>query len=136
MNNQAGFTLLELMITLAIISLLLMMALPKYQQYLRRARYTELVQAAAPYQLGVAECFTETTDLKQCQSGLQGIPAPITEPIQHIQSLVVQNGVITITPVAKDGFSASDTYVLTPEIQQSQLTWQTSGGGIKKGYAR
>jgi type IV pilus assembly protein PilA len=133
-----GFTIIELLITLAIIAIIAVVAVPSYINYTRRARYSEVVQASAPYKLGVTECYHTTGALTGCNAGSNGIPAARTAATGQIASVAVAAGVITITPVASNGFVATDTYVLTPTIDTNNniLTWAASGGGITKGYAR
>ena len=58
MNNirkQAGFTLIELMIVIAILAILLAIAIPAYQDYTVRAQVSECLNAAAPVKLAIAE---------------------------------------------------------------------------------
>ena len=73
-----------------------------------------------------------------CNGGTNGIQPNQTSPIGKIASVVTENGVITITPVAQNGLLTSDTYVMTPAASAdgSALTWGISGGGVAKGYAR
>lgn len=131
-----GFTLIELLIAISLVSILAMIALPTYQHYTRRAYYSELVQAAAPYQLGVAECFQELGELNGCEAGVNGIPAPITVAQGMVGYVSVESGVITIVPTQRHGLEAEDSYVLTPIIQGEKLTWRISGGALAKGYVK
>ena len=57
MKNTKGFTLIELMIVIAILGILMAIAIPAYNDYLARARASEAVYTAAPYKLGVSEYY-------------------------------------------------------------------------------
>ena len=137
-KKNFGFTLIELLISIAIVGILVAIALPSYQSYTRKAHYTEIVQAAAPYKLGIDECFQINSSLDNCKAGTNDVPANIDsgKGVGLVDSVTVgDNGVITVTPKALYGITPNDTYILTPEIQNNQLIWTASGGGVTDGYA-
>lgn len=134
--TQKGFTLMELMITVAIVGIIAAIAIPSYVDYTRKAYFSEIVRATGPYAVGVAECFHTRGSLSGCNAGSNGIPAAIGTATGGIASLAVANGVITVTPVAQNGLVAGDTYVMRPTVSNNIITWATSGGGVTKGYAK
>lgn len=138
-TNQRGFTLIELLIAIAIVGVLVTVAVPSYQSYTRKAHYTEIVQATAPYKLGVEECFQLEGGLETCKAGSNGVPPNIEagQGVGLIDSVIISvNGVVTVTPKKLYGIAPQDDYILTPVPKNNQLTWAGSGGGVTKGYAK
>lgn len=134
--KRAGFTLMELLVVIAIIGILVVIAIPSYRTYTRRAHYTEVVQAAAPYKMGVETCFQITGDLENCTDGANGVPPGSRANGGLVNTIEVgDSGMITVTPQAKFGIQPTDTYILTPTAQEGRLLWASSGGGVSAGYA-
>lgn len=134
---QKGFTLIELMIVVAIIGILAAIAVPAYQNYTIKSRFTEVVLATSPFKIGVEECFQSGSALTACDAGSNGVPAAAGASGQ-VTSVTATDGVITATPAATNGLLATDTYVLTPTQVGTtrQVTWAASGGAVTQGYAK
>jgi type IV pilus assembly protein PilA len=128
---QQGFTLIELMIVVAIIGILAAVAIPAYRDYTFKAKFAEVTSVGSAYQTAVAVCAQELGTLTGCDSGSNGIPA--TQATTHVTSVAVASGVITVTPTATT--NALSTLVLTPTVGVGALTWSTAGSGCLAAHA-
>lgn len=137
MNAQKGFTLIELMIVIAIIGILAAIAIPAYQTYIKKAAYSEVISAMTSSKTAVDVCYAEEADLTKCDNGSGGIPAAAAaSTVKAFNSLAVVDGVITATPNAYKGIAATETCVLTPTVTGDRLTWAYSGDCLSNNYVK
>ena len=132
-KNMQGFTLIELMIVVAIIAILAAIAIPQYQNYVSRTRASAATAELASYRSAVAECNTEWQTTAGCDAGVRGIPAvgDFTPTLNVTGITSVTNGQITATTgaTASSG-GAALTYIVTPTIagaNSANITWVNSG---------
>jgi len=129
---QQGFTLIELMIVVAIIGILAAIAIPQYQNYTKKAKFTEVVNLADSYKIDVALCAQNNNNvLTTCVGGASGegwdIKPDVTAAVGKLASLTVTaNGVITATAIATGGLGGEQ-YILTPTAGTTGVTWAVSG---------
>lgn len=118
-----GFTIIELLIVIAIIGILAVVAVPTYITYSKRAYFTEVVQATQPYKLAVESCYHLQGAITNCTNGSNSIQAaPGASGV--VASVVTSAGVITATGQGKAG---TDTFILTPTPTNNVLIWASSG---------
>jgi type IV pilus assembly protein PilA len=134
---STGFTLIELMIVVAIIGILAAIAIPAYNNYTTKAKFTEVVLAADPTKTAIATCATtgdcvtnSAIDMTTMASGAipcVGAGAGCSPATKYAASVTNDNsGNITATAGTSSGLNG-ETYVLQPQFSGGRVDWAVSG---------
>jgi len=118
---QQGFTLIELMIVVAIIGILAAVALPAYQDYTTRAKVSEVVIMASPAKLAVSETSSSLGGLTSISATNTGYSFPGATRYVSGVTIAATTGIVT---VASSVPGATGNVVLTPQdVGSGQLRW-------------
>jgi type IV pilus assembly protein PilA len=132
---QKGFTLIELMIVIAIVGILATVALPAYQTYASKAKFSEVILATSVVKVAVELCFQDQGTVDNCTAGVNGVPADLGAS-GYLSTLTTANGIITATAVGTSAAAASglkgENYVLTPSYTNGKITWAVEGTCLSK----
>lgn len=134
-TNQKGFTLIELMIVIAIIGILASIALPAYQTYMKKAKFSEVVLATGDVKTAIELCVMELGTLTNCNT--VAVPTA-TDPVKEVGesgkvfSVLATGGTateITITAKAVGASGAAlqglegEIYILGGELTDGKMVW-------------
>jgi type IV pilus assembly protein PilA len=133
---QQGFTLIELMIVVAIIGILAAIAIPAYQDYTIRAQVTEGMNLAAAAKAAVSESFTNkgVAPLNRTAAGMS--PNATDTAGKYVSQVLVTNGVIQITygGAEVNAVIAAGTLELVPYVSMdNSVEWRCGGAPVPNG---
>ena len=133
---QKGFTLIELMIVIAIVGILAAVAMPMYSDYTNKAKFVSVTNQVASIKLAADLCYQTEGAITNCVGGKNGIIDITTSNIANLDKVETTATAtdIVITLTSKDAPFGVSTYILTGRPTDGTVVWTKSGSCINKGF--
>ena len=132
---QKGFTLIELMIVVAIIAILAAIALPAYQDYVARAQVSEAMSLTSGARTAVAEYYADRGDWPTTNA-MAGLSPEASINGRYVRQVAVGTaGGITATLKSAGSVSskvADETFILVPTDAGGSISWTCNTGSVDK----
>ncbi len=138
-HSQKGFTLIELMIVVAIIGILAAIAVPAYQDYTIRSRVSEGASLAGASKTAVDVYFSETGSLSSTPGtpASLGLASPASYAAKYVSSITVAGGgliTVQLTSIAELGTASGDNFLYSPVNRGANLEWVVKIGNLPAKY--
>jgi type IV pilus assembly protein PilA len=129
---QKGFTLIELMIVVAIIGILAAVAIPQYKDYTAKAKASSVIGSVASLQQAIALCIQENNSKDPCDTSNAAANIPAYTPTKEVASASVTDGTIELN--LRAGVGAVDAVTITMEPvfsdTQSNVVWKITATNV------